>query len=339
MISIKKLIDRAGEKAFQATLDSYRSVLNAVGDSGVQACPQVGNTLRQNLLNLQAALSPESTPDILHQTGQKVEAEISQWGCAAADYFKQRAGEVKELMLILANTAELTGERDQRYTRRFQEFTGRLQAMAGLDDLRLIRDSLVKSAIDLRACAEAMADETQKSVARLRADVGVYQTRLDDAERLAGQDPLTGLDNRRRVESSIEYRLGLQKAFAILLLDLNGFKQLNDTCGHVAGDELLKQFSAELKSGFRATDTVGRFGGDEFIIVLDAGAQDIDAHIERISRWVFGDYTMRAGETRRKVAVSAAIGVAEWQAGDSLRTLLERADAAMYRDKRARKLA
>jgi PleD family two-component response regulator len=48
---------------------------------------------------------------------------------------------------------------------------------------------------------------------------------------------------------------------------------------------------------------------------------------------------MRAGETRRKVAVSAAIGVAEWQAGDSLRTLLERADAAMYRDKRARKLA
>jgi diguanylate cyclase (GGDEF)-like protein len=336
MISIKKLIERAGEEVLQASLDSYRSVLNAIGESGVQACPQVGNTLRQNLLNLQAALSAESTPDLLHQTGQKVEAEIAQWGCGAADYFKQRAGEVKEVMMILANTAELTGERDRRYSRQFQEFTGRLQAMSDLHDLVLIRDSLVKSAIDLRSCTEAMAEESQKSVARLRADVRVYQARLDDAERLAGQDPLTGLDNRRRVESSIEYRIGRKKAFSVLLLDLNGFKQLNDTCGHLAADDLLKQFSAELKSGFRHTDVVGRFGGDEFIIVLDAGLQDANMHIERISRWVFGDYTIRVGDTSRKVAVSAAIGAAEWQAGDSLRTLLDRADAAMYRDKRAR---
>jgi chemotaxis family two-component system sensor kinase Cph1 len=172
-------------------------------------------------------------------------------------------------------------------------------------------------------------------VARLRDDVRAYQERLDDAERLAGQDPLTGLDNRRRVEASIEYRMGQKKVFSVLLLDLNGFKQLNDTCGHQAADELLKQLSAELKSVFRADDVVGRLGGDKFIVVLDAGLTDANAHIERISRWVFGDYTIRVGDTSRKVAVSAAIGAAEWQAGDSRRTLLVRADAAMYRDKRA----
>ena len=335
MISIKKLIERTGEDLFPATLDSYRSVLNAMGESGMQACPAVGSTLRQNLLQLQAALSAESTPAILQQTGRKVEAELTQWGCGAADYFRQRAGEVKEVMMILARTAELTGERDQRYSSQFQEFTGRLEAMADLHDLVLIRDSLVKSAIDLRACVTAMAEESQKSVARLREDVKGYQARLDDAERLAGQDPLTGLDNRRGVESSIEYRMGQKRAFSILLLDLNGFKQLNYTCGHQAADEVLKQFTAELKSVFRGGDVVGRWGGDEFIVVVNAGLQDASAHIERISRWVFGDYTIRVGDTSRKVEVSAAIGVAEWQAGDSLRTLLERADAAMYRDKRA----
>jgi diguanylate cyclase (GGDEF)-like protein len=335
MISIKKLIERTGEDLFPATLDSYRSVLNAMGESGMQACPAVGSTLRQNLLQLQAALSAESTPAILQQTGRKVEAELTQWGCGAADYFRQRAGEVKEVMMILARTAELTGERDQRYSSQFQEFTGRLEAMADLHDLVLIRDSLVKSAIDLRACVTAMAEESQKSVARLREDVKGYQARLDDAERLAGQDPLTGLDNRRGVESSIEYRMGQKKAFSIMLLDLNGFKLLNDTCGHQAADEVLKQFTAELKSVFRSGDVVGRWGGDEFIIVVNAGLQAAGAHIERISRWVFGDYTIRVGDTSRKVAVSAAIGAAEWQAGDSLRTLLDRADAAMYRDKRA----
>jgi len=335
MISIKKLIERTGGNLFQAALDSYRSVLSAMGESGMQACPAVGSTLRRNLLALQAALSPESTPGLLQQTGQKVEAELAQWGCGAADYFKQRAGEVKEVIMILARTAELTGERDQRYSCRFEEFTGRLEAMADLQDLVLIRDSLVKSATDLRACAAAMTEESQKSLARLREDVKGYQARLDDAERLAGQDPLTGLDNRRRVESSIEYRMGQKKVFSVLLLDLNGFKQLNDTFGHLAADELLKQFSAELKSLFSAGDLVGRWGGDELVVVLDTGLQDAAAHIERISHWAFGEYTIRVGNTGRKVEVSAAIGAAEWQAGDSLRTLLDRADAAMYRDKRA----
>ena len=333
MISIKKLIERNGEELFHATLDSYCSLLKAIGESGVQACPPVGSTLRQNLLPLQAAFSTEPTPTLLRETGQKVEAEITQWGCGAADYFKHRAGEIKELMMILARTAELIGERDQRYSRQFEEFTGRLEGMADLHDLAQIRDSLVKSAIDLKACAEAMAAESQQSVARLRADVRVYQERLDEAEQLARRDPLTGLDNRRGVESSIESRIRQGRTFSVLILDLNGFKQLNDTCGHLAADEVLKQFSAELKSGFRAADIVGRWGGDEFIVVLDGGRQKANVHLERITRWVFGDYTVRVGETSRKVPVSAAIGVAEWQAGDSMRTLLERADAAMYRDK------
>ena len=335
MISIKKLIERDGAEHLRASLASYRSALNAMGESGVQACPPVGFPMRQNLLHLQAALAAASPPGVLLEVGQKVEAELTQWGCGAADYFRQRATEVKELMMVLARTAELTGERDQRYSRQFQEFTGRLQAMADLHDLALIRDSLLKSAMELRTCAETMAEESQRSLARLREDMGVYQARLDDAERLAGQDPLTGLDNRRRVESAIEVRMGRQKAFSVLLLDLNGFKQLNDACGHLAGDEILKQFSAELKSGFRATDVVGRLGGDEFIVVLDGGLQDAGAQVERIARWVFGDYTIRLGDTSRKVAVSAAIGTAEWQAGDSLQTLLDRADAAMYRAKRA----
>lgn len=335
MISIKKLMERDLQDLLEASLDSYRAVLHTIGESGVQACPPVGSLLRENLLSLQASVSAESTPSLLKETGHKVEAELAQWGCGAAGYFQQRADEVKELMMILARTADLTGERDQRYSQQFQEFTGRLQAMADLHDLALIRDSLVKSAIDLKTCAEAMAEESQKSVDRLRQDVSVYQARLDDAERLAAQDPLTGLENRRRVESAIERHIERGSPFSVLLLDLNGFKQLNDTCGHLAADEVLKQFSTELKSGFRATDVVGRWGGDEFIVVLDAGLAEAKAHAARISRWAFGDYSIHVGDASRRVPVSAAIGTAAWQAGDSLRTLLDRADAAMYRDKRS----
>jgi hypothetical protein len=67
MISIKKFIERNGEELFQAALDSYRSVLNAVAESGVEACPPLGSTLRQNLLRLHVALSGASTPAILQE--------------------------------------------------------------------------------------------------------------------------------------------------------------------------------------------------------------------------------------------------------------------------------
>jgi hypothetical protein len=74
----------------------------------------------------------ESAPSLLHATGQKAEGEINQWGCGAADHFKQRASEVKEILMILARTRGTDRERDQRYSRQFQEFKGRLQGMADL---------------------------------------------------------------------------------------------------------------------------------------------------------------------------------------------------------------
>jgi hypothetical protein len=85
VISIKQLIERDGEKILQATLGRYRSALNAIGESGMQACPSVGSKLHQNLLNLQAALSGDPTAELVEKTGQVVEVGIAQWGSEAAE--------------------------------------------------------------------------------------------------------------------------------------------------------------------------------------------------------------------------------------------------------------
>ena len=304
-----------------------------MGKSGAQACPAVGTALRDSLLQMAHAL--EDDPQSVGETEGRVERELDRWGHGASEYFKQRATEVKELMLIMARTAEVMGERDQRYSQRFQEFTGRLQSMARLEDLVEIKDSLVRSAIDLQACAEAMAEESRKSVAQLHDDVTVYRARLDDAEKLAGLDPLTGLNNRRRIESSIDLKMSQKRPFSVLMLDLNEFKRINDTYGHPVGDEVLKQFAAELKQAFRAGGVVGRWGGDEFVVVVDGNLEEAKSSLRRVAEWVFGDYTVSAGGKTLKLPVHAAGGVAMCQSGDSVRSLVDRADAAMYRDKRA----
>jgi len=187
----------------------------------------------------------------------------------------------------------------------------------------------------LKACTDAMADESRQAIEQLRREVEVYQSRVGEAERLACVDALTGLENRRGIDAAIAHRLARRKMFSILMLDLNEFKTLNNTCGHLAGDEILKQFSAELKGGFRPTETVGRWGGDEFLVILDSGLKEANAHADRIERWVCGDYTVHIGNVTRRVPVTASIGTAEWKPTDTRNTLIDRADAALYRHKRA----
>jgi diguanylate cyclase (GGDEF)-like protein len=240
---------------------------------------------------------------------------------------------VKEILMVLAHAAEAVAERDQRYTAQFGEFTKRLQALAKLEDLPQIRAAIVRGAHDLKICVDTMEQDGRATVAALRYQVSTYQAKLEEAEQRACRDNLTDLDNRNGVESKMQRRIDAKQPFCVVMLDLNGFKQVNDTYGHQAGDDLLKQFSTELRSASRATDVVGRWGGDEFIVVIDGNTAEAQTHVERMQKWVFGGYTLQLGAAGPKVELNAALGLVEWQAGESIKDVVARADALMYKQK------
>ncbi len=108
---------------------------------------------------------------------------------------------------MVAETAQAVGERDQRYARQFDDFAGQLAAIGNLDDLAKVRQSLGKSAQQLKSCVARMVQDGEQSLSRLRTEVSAYQTRLDEAERVATQDPVTGIANRYKAERQIELRL------------------------------------------------------------------------------------------------------------------------------------
>ena len=241
---------------------------------------------------------------------------------------------------MLAKTAESVGERDQRYAHRFSDLTTQLRTIANLDDIGQVRSSLMQRANELKSYVDQMAQESIKSVAQLQAEVSTYETKLKAVEELALRDTLTGLSNRRNVEERLEWRISHQQQFCLIILDVNSFKTINDTHGHLAGDSLLKQFAQELRGSIRSTDLVGRWSGDEFVIVLDCDMAAAKSQIERMEKWVFGEYPIQTGgKGEVKVIVDAAVGMAQWHAGETLRQLIERADSAMYRDKKLAKKA
>ena len=344
MISIKKYLDLnetelnkfrppSPEELVASLLEAYRAALGAMGNCGVRACPTLGPALQQSLMHLAEGLAKTVTPPLVKQTEGQVEQQLQEWGEHTAEYFQQRAGDVKEILMTLARAAESVAERDKRYTTQFGEFTKRLQALANLEDLPQIRAAIVRGAKDLKTCVDKMEQDGRESVAALRTQVSTYQTKLEEAEQRASHDVLTGLDNRQGVEIKLQRRIDARKPFCVVMLDLNGFKQVNDTHGHEAGDDVLKQFSTELRSASRATDAVGRWGGDEFIVILDGNIGEARSHVERMQKWVFGSYTLHLGAEGPKVEMTAALGLVEWQTGETLKQVLARADTLMYKQK------
>lgn len=333
MISLKKCMQVQLEDLLLATMLSYRAALQTMADCGKQVFPQFGDDMRQRLLKLQSSLTSEAAPAGVIETQKQVDAQLRAWGDRASDYLKERTSEVKEIMTLMAKAAETVSERDQKYVGQFEQLTSRLKSIADLEDLKAIRQSLSQSAAEMKSRVDDMARDGRQAIAQLHEELRGYQTRLEEAERLAFRDNLTGLDNRHYVEQQLAFRVKRAQTFCLILFDLNNFKLVNDSWGHLAGDELLKQFAHELKSFFRPTDTVGRWGGDEFIAVMDCGLNEAARHIENLPKWLFGNYKLTVGGVTRKVNVSASFGLTAWKAGETTQEALGRADAAMYGQK------
>jgi diguanylate cyclase (GGDEF)-like protein len=329
----------APDPQLAAALECYGLALRNVGRSAAEACPATGRELDEGLASLQPRFTPGATPEALHAIEREAERHLASWGAQTAAHLKAKADEVKELMMMLASTAESVGERDQRYANQFTGLTADLRAVANLDDITQVRQRVLRKATEMKTCVDAMAEDGRQSLEEMRTKLSDYEERLRKAEELAAKDPLTGLANRRGLEARMAWWARQQRTFCVVMLDLNHFKELNDRHGHLAGDDLLKHFAAELLTRARAEDLVGRWGGDEFVIVVGKELEIAERLVERIRQWVFGEYALPTARGRDglKVVVEAAIGIAEWIPGETLEELMKRADTAMYCDKGERR--
>jgi diguanylate cyclase (GGDEF)-like protein len=348
MISIKKYLDSQhpgtapqsepdGKNILPVTVFAYRSALQEIGSCSLDACPALGEGLKKELANVGESLSRDLTNEKVASAEVSVREKIQDWGRRAAGHYEQKTNEVKEILLVLAHTAESVGARDQRCAQQITDVTTRLKTIANLEDLTQIRASIEKSASELKTSIDRMTEEGKAAIEQLRGEITSYQAKLEEAEKVALRDSLTGSFTRRCVENQILRRIESSAPFCLAILDIDGFKQVNDEYGHLIGDELLKQFATELQSRSRTTDLIGRWGGDEFIILLDCPLAKAKPQIERLHEWVCGNYTVNGNSGPVKLRVSASIGLAEHRPRETSKSLIDRADADMYKHKAASK--
>jgi diguanylate cyclase (GGDEF)-like protein len=157
---------------------------------------------------------------------------------------------------------------------------------------------------------------------------------VERIEQLAIRDELTGAYNRRFLMECLARERSraerLRATFSVCLLDVDHFKSINDDLGHAAGDAVLIELPAIAAPGLRGADVFGRFGGEEFLMILpDAALAGAQAVAERVRAAIEGARFSAAAERR----ITATLGVAEYRAGEDVAALLARADRALYAGK------
>ncbi len=153
---------------------------------------------------------------------------------------------------------------------------------------------------------------------------------------LSQRDGLTGLLNRRAMQEALDGQMRRSRrdgqAFALMMLDADHFKAINDQHGHGVGDQVLMHLSTLLNSGMREVDRLARFGGEEFLVLMPGATLAEAASVAERLRWLVANTPMT--DVQPRVAVSISIGIAEWGgAAEDLSRLLARTDAALYRAK------
>jgi diguanylate cyclase len=160
---------------------------------------------------------------------------------------------------------------------------------------------------------------------------------LDHARREARTDELIGVNNRKAFNEKLHLLLDEQRrrgtAFVLMLIDLDQFKRINDAHGHPVGDRVLKTVGGWLKQGVREGDFVGRFGGDEFAVLLPRTELPAGMELAEHLRATAAERASAAASRREQIAVSLSIGVVLARPGDTAESILQRADEALYRAK------
>jgi diguanylate cyclase (GGDEF)-like protein len=175
-----------------------------------------------------------------------------------------------------------------------------------------------------------LLEHTNDMVARLKAS-------HDELEQLATRDALTGLSNRNLIRDQLESALARARRHghqvAVLFLDLDRFKDVNDSLGHDVGDELLKAVATNLTRTIRSNDAIGRLGGDEFLIVLDGidKLEEVVLAVRRIVDALGSNYSIGNHDVRASASIGIAISPSD---GSDAGTLMRHADLAMYKAKR-----
>lgn len=238
----------------------------------------------------------------------------------------------------LGDLTETTGE----YHSKIEGYSRKISSADNLTELGHLLENIMQDTRTIQASALRSHEElinTRKQADAAEERIRKLEKELEEVSELVREDQLTGALNRRGLDETMERELKRSdrshSPVSVALLDIDNFKQLNDSLGHQAGDQALMHLIKVIKETLRPADSVGRYGGEEFLIVLpDTGLNDAYETIQRLQRELTKKFFLHNNE---RLLITFSAGVALREDGEDQEDLIGRADKAMYQAKKTGK--
>jgi diguanylate cyclase (GGDEF)-like protein len=316
------------------------AILQVLADVTPQAEPNVVAVFRSTIEQARARLAAQLPPDEITALAMTCVDACEHYLEHSRHYHASREAELLDLIGYLRGAAKALIGGSSDFNAQVLATSHRLGGLDTVTDLRELKRRISNEVSALKHATEARQKADQEVAAQLARRIESLESSLVKVEHEAATDPLTKIANRGMFDRTLPRLMNearrLGKPLCLAIFDLDTFKQINDTLGHVVGDRVLLFTAQTLTRGVRETDLVARHGGDEFVIVLvganvTQAANRLETLVTQISDH---EYQYSKEPEIKALRFTVSCGVAEMKPDDSPLSLTARADEALLEAKR-----
>jgi diguanylate cyclase (GGDEF)-like protein len=318
---------------FRRTLDeAFATLTDVLAASDVGSVAEVVAIFERCRAALTADVSAEFVEPIARSGFESTRSVAAHARTRSAE----RRTQIAELVAMVRETVQTIAGDQSSLQDTLAGSAERLERLVDGDDIHVIQVRLRQEVSRLKHITMERRAAWDRTVKEFGTRLATLETQLDRTRREASIDPLTSVPNRRTFERTCrEWLMPNRPGFVMAMIDVDDFKAINDRCGHVVGDRVLVTVAETLVRGLRSDDVVARMGGDEFsVLALGLTLAQAEGRFAAIGRAV---QEACRGVVEDGTVPSISIGLAECSAGDTLRSLLQRSDSALYQAKRSGK--
>ncbi len=258
-------------------------------------------------------------------------------------YLHDREKELKDIIALLTKAMTTLDAENRDYNEKIYKQTDKIEQITLLDDIKKIKNALSNEIERMRVTVKEKQAHEKKRIETLSNKVSSLNVELEKAKEESLKDGLTGIYNRKTFDSHIrnlvERNTVKHLPFSMLMLDIDDFKEINDTYGHSIGDRVIMAVVHKCRESTRSHDFFARYGGDEFVIVLPGiSFRNALKKAKQLSKSIAESrYSLSELRDGNKLSFTVSIGMATYRKGDSAETTAGRADRALYAAKHSGK--
>jgi len=319
------------------------ALLQFIKDFALDIKELESEAFKKDLDKLEAKFNQEEKLNKAESSFRKHRKRIRRFIDRQKQYLTEREKELKDIIDLLAKAMVTLDTDNQQYNQKIYEQSEKIEQITRLDDIKKVKQALINEIENIRKTVRDKQQRDSKQLKILSKQVSTLNLELKKAKVDSVTDGLTGIYNRKAFDRYINERVrqnnAIRNAFAILMVDIDDFKETNDVYGHPTGDRVLLAVAHKCRNLIRHEDFIARYGGDEFIIVLPSASlrnaiKKANLICKAISDTRYSLEDVRAGHV---LSITVSIGISTYQEGDTAKTVIDRSDEALYIAKRTGK--